>query len=556
MLEYLHVRNIALIREAELVLSDHLNILSGETGAGKSILLGSLGLALGERGSTDLLRTGESEGFVELVFSVTDPDTLARLAEESVQPEDGKLILSRRISDKRSILRLNGEVVSASFVRKISSLLLDIHGQHEHQSLLNEENHLSVLDGYAKETIREALLAYQDCYASYRKLKEEIRALGGGDDEERRRRMDFIGFQISEIEEAGIRRGEEEALTEELKKLSSAAAITAGLQETSDALSGQNADGISSSIRALQALLGVDPSLSALVSELRDIESLMQDAAEDAKERLQNLESDPARQDEVETRLALLSRMKRKYGNSEEEILRTCDQLQSEYDQLRDFDENKEEMLLRLSELKKKLIEAAKALHERRLLAARDFEGEMTEALKDLNFLQVVFSAEVTETNRFTKNGADEVRFLISTNPGEPVKPLSKVASGGELSRIMLAIKSLSADTDRIGTLVFDEIDSGISGKTAASVARKMRRIAKNHQVICISHLPQIVSAADHHFLIEKTAEDGSAVTKVTELSEEESVREIARLLGAGEETEAGLENAREMKGMMNTDRT
>ncbi|MBR6405429.1 MAG: DNA repair protein RecN [Lachnospiraceae bacterium] len=551
MLEYVHVKNIALIREAELTLSDHLNILSGETGAGKSILLGALQLALGERGSTDLVRTGESEGFVELVFSVTDPQTSEKLAELSVEPEDGKLILSRRISEKRSVLRLNSEVVPAAFVRKVSALLLDIYGQYEHQSLLSEENHLRYLDTYAGAEISDAFQQYQECYRAYRKLREEIRSLGGEDDDERRKRLDFLGFQLTEIENANIRIGEDEALTKELRKLSSARAIENALNLTHSALSGDLPDALSESIREISGLVSTDPGLSALLSELRDIESLMQDAASDAEERLQSLDTDGERMNLVEERLQFLSQIKRKYGATEEEILKSFDRLQREYDSLKDFDENRERMLSELAVLRKSLVQAAKVLHDQRRACADELQQEMTEALLDLNFLQVRFECEVQETNRFSPNGADEVRFLISTNPGEPVKPLARVASGGELSRIMLALRTVSADTDGIHTLVFDEIDAGISGKTAAAVARRMHKIAADHQVICISHLPQIVAAADHHFLIEKTASEGSALTEVQELSEDESIRELARLLGAEETTEAGILNAREMKALM-----
>ena len=551
MLEELHVRNIALIRELEVGFSDHLNILSGETGAGKSILLGSVNLALGLRGGSELLRTGESEALVELVFSVTDPEVLKNLQELQVEPEDGKLILSRRISEKRSILRLNGETVPVSFVRQISPLLIDIHGQHEHQSLLSEEQHLRVLDGYGKAALSKLLPEYREAYRAYRDMKKKISDLGGSDDEERERRLGFLEFQLQEIEDAGIREGEEACLTEEQKKLSSAEEIREGLSMVSEALSGNAADGLSQAIQRLQQLSTLDRELQPLLTELRDIESLMQDASVDAKDRLSALETDGERLHFVDERLTELSRLKRKYGNSETEILKTAERLQHEYDELKNFSEHKEELQKSLSVLQKKLVSCAEKLHEARLKTAQEFEREMKETLQDLNFMRVDFKAEVTKTSRFTSAGADEVRFMISTNPGEPLKPLSKVASGGELSRIMLAIKTLSADSDRIETLIFDEIDQGISGKTAAKVAEKMRKIAGNHQVICISHLPQIVAAADHHFLIEKTEEDGSAVTGIRELSEDASIEELSRLLGASDITEAGRENAREMKQLI-----
>lgn len=549
MLEYLHVKNLALIKDIELKLSDNLNILSGETGAGKSVLLGSVSLALGSRADADLIRSGETYAYVELIFSV-DAHIAGLLREMDIEPEDGQIIISRKIMDGKSQGKINGESVTNAVLRKVSALLLDIHGQHEHQSLLSEENHLKVLDAYGKDELSAALESYRNVYQNYKKIKEEIRRLGG-DDEARKREIDFLAFELDEISEAGIRAGEEEELKKEHLLLSSGKVIAEGLSEVSSALSGTAADEVSEALRTAASLTAYDPSLQELVSELSELEALLTDAATDAKERLNRTDTDEKRLYDVESRLDVIGRLKRKYGGSEAEILKTYDELQHKYDELTAFDANKEEILEKMQEEKKKLIREAAKLHAVREHVAETFSQKMEESLKDLNFLAVRFTAEVNETNRYSADGADEVRFLISTNPGEELRALSKVASGGELSRIMLAIKALTAETDQIHTLIFDEIDTGISGRTALFVAAKMKEIAKNHQVICISHLPQIVGAADHHFLIEKHAEGQETVTSITELQEEDSVRELARLLAAGELTESSIENAREMKKIL-----
>lgn len=550
MLENIHVKNFALIRDCELNLKEHLNILSGETGAGKSILLGSVNLALGSRADSDLIRSGADHAYVELVFSEEDPEILKKLAELDVYPEEGRIIISRRISGGKSTGRINGETVTLARLKEVSSLLIDIHGQHEHQSLLNEENHRKVLDDYGKEQLKDVKDAYLAVYRSYRQKKEEIRKMGG-DDEERKRRIDFLSYELSEIEESHVKPGEEEQITAEYRRLTSAREIEAGLSEISETLAEDVSSGISACVRAANGLIQFDPSMKEVLEQLLEIESLLQDAERDAKDRLSDMDSDGEKLQLLEERLELLNRLKKKYGGSEEMILKTADRLQHEYDELVTFDENKERILEELSEEKHKLIRAAKALTAARAEAAKSFDAVMTEALKDLNFLDVRFETAVTESNRYTSDGADEVSFMISTNPGEPVRPLTRVASGGELSRIMLAIRTLTAGADSIHTLIFDEIDTGISGNTAKAVADKMNEIAGERQVICISHLPQIVAMADHHFLIEKHVEDGETVTSITELDEQGSVREVARLLGAGMLTDTSIENAREMKKIL-----
>ena len=547
MLESLHVKNMALIKDAELELKSGLNVLSGETGAGKSLLLGSVDLALGKRADPDLIRNGESAAYVELVFSLPEPGLAEKVREMGMEPEEGRLIISRRITEGRSVSRVNGETVTLTNLKKLTELLIDIHGQHDHQSLLKEENHLKVLDAFEKDLLQEAKEAYEASYLKYRAFREKIREMGG-DPESRKRQLDFLDFQIREIEEASLKPGEEEELDRLYRKLNSREMVKNALEQILENLREEVSSKISECIRLSREASEADEEIKPLLSQLYDIDALTEDAGREASHLLQSADVDEEQLKTVEERLSLIIGLKKKYGESVEQILKNLKAYRKEYDELYDFDVNAEKILQELEKEKVILVEKAAALHEKRLEAAESFSAAMEEALRDLNFLHVTFRVQVQETTRFTRSGADEVRFLISTNPGEEPRPLSRVASGGELSRIMLAIKSISADADDIPVLIFDEIDQGISGRTAAAVARKMQKIAEDHQVICISHLPQIVASADDNFLIEKSVEDGETITRLAALSYEDSIREIARLSGSGEITDSNLRNAAEMK--------
>ncbi|MBR0086314.1 MAG: DNA repair protein RecN [Lachnospiraceae bacterium] len=547
MLESLHVKNMALIKDAELELKSGLNVLSGETGAGKSLLLGSVDLALGKRADPDLIRNGESAAYVELVFSLPEPGLEEKVREMGMEPEEGRLIISRRITEGRSVSRVNGETVTLTNLKKLTELLIDIHGQHDHQSLLKEENHLKVLDAFEKDLLQEAKEAYEASYLKYRAFREKIREMGD-DPESRKRQLDFLDFQIREIEEASLKSGEEEELDRLYRKLNSREMVKNALEQILENLREEVSSKISECIRLSREAAEADEEIKPLLTQLYDIDALTEDAGREASHLLENADVDEEQLKAVEDRLSLIIGLKKKYGGSVEQILKNLKAYRKEYDELYDFDVNAEKILQELEKEKVILVEKAAALHEKRLEAAESFSCAMEEALRDLNFLHVAFRVQVQETTRFTRSGADEVRFLISTNPGEEPRPLSRVASGGELSRIMLAIKSISADADDIPVLIFDEIDQGISGRTAAAVARKMQKIAEDHQVICISHLPQIVASADDNFLIEKSVEDGETITRLAALSYEDSIREIARLSGSGEITDSNLRNAAEMK--------
>ena len=548
MLEYLHVKNLALLKEAELILSGNLNILSGETGAGKSVLLGSVNLALGARADKTLIRTNAPYALIELRFHVEEPEVIESLRALGVEPEEGEIILSRKILPDRSFARLQGEIVNVSLLTKVSELLINIHGQHDHQTLLRDEMHIHVLDAYGKETLEEVKKSYGEAYRLYRAKREELNVLGTGSDEERLARMDYLEFQIHEIEEASLKPDEEEQVRAEFRRLSDAQKIRDALSSIDQLLSGSTSDNVTEAVRLSMSLRDYTPEMKNLSESVSGLESLLSDTIRETRNLYENSDTDEERLYLLENRLDLLNTLKRKYGGSIPEVLQTLETLQKEHQALAAFNENKEKLEAELKALRTALVHEGKRLHEERLSVAERFSKEMEQALSELNFLSVRFLAEVSLTTHYSKDGADDVRFMISTNPGEELKPLSRVASGGELSRIMLAIRTIISDSDHVETLIFDEIDAGISGKTGAMVAKKLREISKRHQVICISHLPQIVSMADHHYLIEKNAVEGETVTTITPLGEEESLRALAGLLGGGEVTESSLENAREMR--------
>ncbi len=552
MLTNLHVKNLALIKDIEISFDRGLNILSGETGAGKSILLGSINLALGSRADTDLIRTGEEEAFVELVFSADEPELRETLKNLDIPYDDGQLIITRKIRDKAGICKINGETVTQKTLRDVSSLLIDIHGQHEHQSLLNEENHSKVIDNFGRESIGSVKEQYQTAYRNYRKKKEEIKAFSE-DPEEIRRELDFLQFEIKEIEDAKIVKGEEEKLMAEFSLIQHKKQIAEGLSEIEGLLTDETEENILRAVRAASQIQPFDPSVKELSEALNDLQGVLSDIVKDVKNRLIDAEPDEERLKELDARIDLIEHLKKKYGGSEEEILKSYQEFIHKADALQKFSENRETVFNELKEEQHKLVKAASLLHEARAHLAADFDQRMIISLQNLNFNDVRFETQIEETNRYSSNGADEIRFLISTNIGEPLKPLSKVASGGEMSRIMLAIKSLTAATDEIDTLIFDEIDTGISGKTAGAVALKMAKIAEKHQVIVISHLPQIVAMADHHYRIAKNVYGNETVTEIRKLNENESLEELARLSGTGEVTETAFENAKELKASLKT---
>lgn len=551
MLVHLHVKNLALIQEAQVDLEEGLNIFTGETGAGKSILIGSVNLALGQKMSREMIREGASYALVELVFQVT-PHTEEKLKELEVYPEDGQVIISRRLTEGRSISKVNGEACTAAGIRKIAALLLDIHGQHEHQSLLYPDKQMEILDEYAGSEAAEKKARVKALYKEYSHVKKELETYQS-DQEQRRRELSFLEYEIQEISQAELREGEDEELEASYRRLVNSKSITQGLGEVYE-LTGYEREGGAGQIgRALQKLAqisGLDKNLENIYSTLNDIDSLLNDFNREVSSYLMDFVFSEEELLLIEKRLDLLNHLKAKYGHTIPEILRYREEKEQELEKLLHFEEYKAALEKDLEAKTEQLKKACQELTEVRQEWAKKLEKEITKGLEDLNFLNVEFEIRFCEKEKFSPGGRDSICFLISTNPGEPVRELSKVVSGGELSRIMLAIKTLLADKDATETLIFDEIDTGISGRTAQKVAEKMAVISRSHQILCITHLPQIASQANTHYLIEKNVENMGTSTGIRRLEDRESIEELARMLGGARITDAVLQNAAEMKDL------
>lgn len=550
MLRSLHVKNLALIDEAEVEFGEGLNILSGETGAGKSIIIGSINLALGGKVQKEMLRENADAALVELIFEVKEENIKAALAAMDVSVEDDMLIMSRKITGGRSVARINGETVPASKVKEAAALLIDIHGQHEHQSLLSKKKHLEILDDYAKAELQLPKETLKKDYRTYRAIEEELEQ-NSMDEEQRLRELSFLEYEWQEIDEAALAAGEDEALESEYKKFANGKKIVEALSHAYEYTKG-GADGasdlISRSLRELSAVSDFDRTVQGFSEELLEIDNLLSDFNREISDYLQEADFDEEHFFETEKRLDLINHLKSKYGDSVEQILEGQKKREEKIEQLKDHDA----YVAKLRAEQKKAQEVFQAdcakVSKIRKKYAKKLTEEVQKALIDLNFLDVRFTMEFKEAENPNANGMDDAEFLISTNPGEPLKPLSKVASGGELSRIMLAMKAVFAKNDSIGTLIFDEIDAGISGRTAQMVSEKMNVIGKSHQVICITHLPQIAAMADVHFLIEKSVVGENTVSRIRPLEKEESVAELARMIGGVAITDTVLKSAREMK--------
>ena len=557
MLTNLHVKNLALIEEADVEFGPGLNILTGETGAGKSILMGAVNLALGKKASRDLIREGADYCLVELIFQVENPGIREALGKQGIETEEGQLIVSRKITGSRSLGRINGESCTAAQIRAAASLLLDIHGQHEHQSLLYRERQLEILDAYGRERLRPCLEETALQYDRYRKLKKELDGCRM-DEAARARETALLEFEIQEIEEAALIPGEEEELEKSYRRMSNSRKIAEALGAVHQ-LTGNDGGAGDLSGRALRELSGVsasDVGLAWLEEGLTDIDNLLGDFNREAAAYLSSFTFSEEEFYQTEKRLDQLNHLKTKYGNSIEKILEYQSTQRERLEKLQHLEERREKLEEELRAAEKSLDAVTHKVSDLRAGYCQELTEKITEALTDLNFLEVTFRIQLTRRQDYGRNGRDEVEFMISTNPGEEPKPLSRVVSGGELSRIMLAIKTILADRDSTETLIFDEIDTGISGRTAQRVSEKMAEIGRNHQVICITHLAQIAAMADTHFEISKKVENQETVTKIRKLNRNESVTELARILGGAEITKAVLESAGEMKDLADQQKT
>lgn len=550
MLLNLHVKNLAIIDEVEVDFSGQLNVLTGETGAGKSIILGSVDLALGGKVSRDLIRKGAEMALVELTFSVESPEQRRALEDLGITLEEDEVLISRKLMSKRSVSRINGESVTLGILKQVAGILIDIHGQNEQQSLLYRSRHMEILDRYARESLEDRKEQFAESYHCYRQLQEKLKE-GQVPEEERLREISFLQYELDEIENAAVQAGEEERLEEEYQRLSHASAIAEGLSETYHLTSAGNvaaSDLIGEGLRTLLKLSEYDEKVSEFSEQLSEIDSLLTDFNRDISGYMEDFIVDPQAQNEVEQRLNQIRMIKSKYGSTTEQIAEYAFGLREKLERYQEYDKYREGLQEQIRQEEEKLQCLGTEISRIRRQCASVLEKEITQALIELNFLQVQFEIAIRPLEEYTPQGLDEVEFMLSTNPGEELRPIGSAASGGELSRIMLAVKAVLAEHDEISTLIFDEIDVGISGRTAQKVAEKMALIAKTHQVICISHLAQIAAMADTHYLIEKKNEQEHTTTDIYSLSEEETVQELARILGGAKITDAVLESAREMK--------
>lgn len=557
MLLNLHVKNLALIEEVDVDFEKGLIVLTGETGAGKSLILGSVNIALGNKASKDMIRKGTDYSLVELTFSVSENCAKQLKKYDIYMEEDNIVTVTRKISEGRSISKINGETVNIKTLKNVMSLLIDIHGQHDHQSLLYTKNHLDILDKFAKDSILELKEQIKEEYSKYTKLIKKLEEFNI-DEGQKAREIEFAEYEVNEIESANLKPEEDVQVEEEFNKLSNSKEIVSALSEIYNALSYETAGGlgdiINKAVMDINSIKGMDEKISQFQTELYDIDNLCRELTSQIYDYNSGMDFNPEYVREVEERLDVINHLKLKYGNSIEEILRYKEEKEEYLEKLNNMTDEMESVKNQISELEVTLNNLCTKLSEQRKKAAKELEVLVKQALVDLNFIAVEFEIQITRKESIGENGFDNVEFMISTNPGESVKPLVKVASGGELSRIMLAIKSILATEDDIDTLIFDEIDTGISGQTAMKVAEKMAKISRNHQVICISHLSQIAAMADSHYLIKKTADENSTTTSIKKLTRQQSIEELVRINGGSGITEAGLIHATEMKDM--ADRT
>lgn len=553
MLESLHVKNIALIEETEVNFTKGLNMLTGETGAGKSLIIGSIQLALGAKADKGLIRNGAEYALVELIFSLTAHQE-EKLKELEIYPEEGMLYLQRRIMPTKSVCKINGEMANGHILKEVASILLDMHGQHEHQSLLKKQKHFEILNSFCGHEMKDLMDEMSMKHQAVKGLEKELGELDELDSN-RDKEFSLAQFECNEIEEAGLVSGEDELLEQKYRRMTYAKRIAEAASIAQNCIGGMEMENASAMTdRALKELHSVqeyDPELGESIENLSAASELLSEVSHSLLNYLEKTEFSQEEFIETENRLNTLNHLKSKYGDTLEQIFAYQTERQAFLDKLEDLAAYREKLQSDLQKKKEEQEKLAKKISKIRKEHALKLQEMMKQALLDLNFLEVQFEiAVVSDLDKINQTGFDEVEFLISLNPGESLKGLGTVASGGELSRIMLALKTVLAKNDEIETLVFDEIDAGISGKTAWKVSEKLAILGMEHQVICITHLPQIAAMADTHFRIQKDVKNGATTTTLQNLDETEMIGELARMLGSDTVTEAVLQNAKELKKM------
>lgn len=552
MLSELSIKNFAIIESLTLSLDKGLTILSGETGAGKSIIIDAIHLLVGGRGSAEFVRHGEEKAEIEGLFQVESENhpLFTRAHEFGIDTEDGMIVLRRDISKSgKSVCRINGKLVTISTLREIGSTLVDIHGQHEHQELMDETRHLSLLDQFGGEKIEKALLEYGEVFQSYEKALKSLRALSENE-QQMAHRLDLISFQLEEIQQAELKLNEDELLLEEKRRLTNYEKIHEALNLSYSALQGDNKglDWLGLAMNHLEDAASIDEHFTELSDSVSNSFYLIEDVLRTLRNELEKLEYDPERLHEIEDRLTEINQLKRKYGKTIDEVLEYAAKIEEELDTLQNKETHIEKLQKELQNIKKDLTIEARELSNIRQKCAGILTGLIHKELKELYMEKTVFDVRFTsDYESFSITGSDKVEFYLSTNPGEPLKPLSKIASGGELSRIMLALKSIFSKHQGITSIIFDEVDTGVSGRVAQAIAEKIYHVAIGSQVLCISHLPQVAAMADTHLYISKDIADGRTRTAVKKLDDEEKIREIGRMISGVEITDLTKEHAREL---------
>ena len=553
MLVDLKVKNFVLIEELEINFGEGLNVLTGETGAGKSIIIGALDMLLGSRASTDIIRSGCQVAYIEAAY---DPHNIEKinqiLTEAGIEPDPEIILLSREIRLKgRNKSRINGQLATLSMIRRVSRYLVDIHGQHEHQLLLNRAEHRQLLDDFSGTSISEPLQQVNRLYERIKEIEDRL-AEYQLDESEKARQLDMLGFQIKEIEEADLQEGELTDLKEEYNLLSNLEEIFSVTGEIAGSLSGEDynqnslLEQLGSFMKRLEAIKDFSDELAAFYQTIRDVFHQLQDLSFDMEKYNRDLEFDEARLQEIEQRLDLLQGLQKKYGDTIAEIIEYKEEMKDKREKLTSREEMIKQLQAERDSLKEEFYHHAEKLSRIRQEQARKLEDQLHEEFVDLALKETRFKVDFQKQEPSVA-GIDRIEFLIATNPGEDLKPLTRVVSGGELSRIMLALKTIIADIDRVDTLIFDEIDSGVGGKTAQKMAEKLARLAMKRQILCITHLPQIASMADTHFLINKKTETDNTYTVIEKLNREEKKKELARMLGGVKTTETTMQHAEEM---------
>ncbi|MDN6640203.1 MAG: DNA repair protein RecN [Tetragenococcus sp.] len=552
MLLELSIENFAIIESLHLTFHKGMTALTGETGAGKSIIIDAMGLLAGGRGSTDYIRQGKQKCVLEGLFELPKSSSFTILLEElGIDQQDEMLIIQRDItSSGKSICRVNGRMVTLGNLKRIGAYLVDIQGQNEHQDLLQPEKHLQLVDGFGTSSFKKQLAEYKEKYTEFRELERKVRAIQENE-QSYIQRIDMLNFQKSEIEEADLQIGEEEKLVEERDKLTNFQKIMDAFAKSHEVLAaetGNSLDGIGDAAQELQEVAHLDKEYEQINESVQNAYYLLQDAAGEISNLLDQLELDEGRLEEVNARLEVIRQLKRKYGDSISAVLTYYEKISSELAQAEDTGNRLEELQVNLDKQHDEIWKMAESLHSQRENIARQLEKDILQELADLHLENTQFEVRFAkEKKALNSSGFDQVEFYLTTNPGEPLKPLAKVASGGELSRILLALKSIFSKAQEKTSIVFDEVDTGVSGRVAQAIAEKISGIGYGSQVLCITHLPQVAAAGDYQYLISKEVQDGRTKTIVDEIDTEERIKEIARMLAGAEITELTMENAKEM---------